>query len=112
MAAVATGNLREGSSLQIRCFGDEMQTMDGGLTQRNGCVAAVFVSRVAARIAEKWWRRHMNDYNGGASRAPSIELRGESPGLTRVGYTWQWRHSYVVTLLKALLGYARTVSSG
>ena len=82
MAAVATENLREGSSLQIWCFGDEMQTMDVGLTQRNGCAEAAFVSRVAARIGEKWWRRHMNDCNGGASRAPSIELWGESPGLT------------------------------
>ena len=44
----------------------------------------------------------MSDFDGGATRAPGLELRGESLGLTRVGYTWQWRCFYVVTLLKAL----------
>lgn len=33
-------------------------------------------------------------------------------GLTLVGYTWQWRCFCVVTLLKALPGFARTDLQG
>ena len=85
----------------------EMQIMDDDLTQRNGCVATATL-HVAAGIVEKWWRQYSSDFDGGATRAPGLELRGESLGLT-----WQWRCLfYVVTLLKALFGYAWIDSSG
>jgi hypothetical protein len=45
--------------------------------------------QVAAGIVEKWWRQHMIDFDGDASRVPSLEIRGENLDLTRVGYTWQ-----------------------
>lgn len=64
------------------------------------------ISHFVAGIAEKWWSQHMGDVDGRATRASGLEIRGESLGLTRVGYTWQ------CTLFKALLGFARTDSSG
>ena len=54
-------------------FGNEMQSMDDGLMQRNGCVVAlVGFSRclAAARIEEKWWRQHMIDSDGDAVEYP------------------------------------------
>ena len=45
----------------------EMQTMDEVLIQRDGCAAAMVTSHVAAGIVEKWWRQHMNDFDGGAT---------------------------------------------
>jgi hypothetical protein len=93
-------------------FDGEMQIMGSDLTQRNGCATTAITSHVVVGIVEKWWRQHISDFDGGATCAPGLELRGESLGLANC-YTWQWRcFSYVVTLLKALLGYARTDSSG
>jgi hypothetical protein len=65
-------------------FGDEMQIMDDGLTQRNGCAAA------AAHVAAGSWKSdgdNTSDVDGGATRAPVLVLRDESLCLTRVGYT-------------------------
>jgi hypothetical protein len=45
-------------------------------------------------------------------QAPSLELRGESLGQTRVVIPGNGDVLYVVTLLEALLGYVQTVSSG
>ena len=36
---------------------------------------------VAAGIAEKWWQQRLSDLDGGATRAPNLELQGESLGL-------------------------------
>ena len=48
----------EGFSFQdpVVDFADEMQSMNGGLMQRNGCAAAAV--HVAVGIMKKWWRQH------------------------------------------------------
>ena len=58
--------------------------MDDDLTQRDGCTVAAVESHVATEIVEKWWRQHMTDFDGGATRAPCLELRGEILGQPRV----------------------------
>uniref|UniRef100_M8C2X0 DUF7595 domain-containing protein n=1 Tax=Aegilops tauschii TaxID=37682 RepID=M8C2X0_AEGTA len=66
-------------------LGSELQTMDDGLTQRNRCASEVgLTSHVDAGIAKKWWRQCMSDFDGGATRAPILELRGESLGLSEL----------------------------
>lgn len=90
----------------MAAFGNEMQSTYDGLTQRVVVRQRRLVStptHVAAGIAEKWWRLHDTDFD---------EFRGENLGITRVSYTWQWRCFCIVTLLKALFGYARMVIQG
>ena len=66
---------------------------------------------VAAGIAEKRWRQYTRDLMV-VLRAPGLELRGESLGQTQVVIPGNGDVFYVVTLLEALFGYVRTVSSG
>ena len=84
--------------------------MDDGLTQRDGGAVAAVASHVAAGIVEKWWRQHMSDFDGGATRAPGLELQGKILGQTRVVIPSNGNVFYAITLLKALLGYTRTDS--
>ena len=57
----------EGFSLQdpFVDFDSQMQSMDGGLMQRNGCAAAAV--HVATGIAEKWWQQNTCYFDGVAS---------------------------------------------
>ena len=85
--------------------------MDNDLTQRN----VVGVAAVKLQLLGLW-------KSGGDNtcvtlmvvlRAPGLELRGESLGQTRVVIPGNGDvFFYIVTLLEALFGYFRTVSSG
>ena len=64
-------------------LGEVIQTMDNGLTQRDGGVAAAITYR---NFASSCWDRGKvvvttrESLDGGATRAPNLELRGESLG--------------------------------
>ena len=62
-------------------FGKEMQTMDDGLTRRDGCVR--WQSHIAYTywVAEKWQLQGISDVDGAMTR---LELWGESLGLTEL----------------------------
>lgn len=62
--------------------------MDDGLAQRDGCAAAVVAHRIIAiGIMKRWWQQHISDFDGGATREPDLDHRGENLGLTGAGYT-------------------------
>lgn len=70
-------------------FHGEMQIMNDDLTRRDGYAVAAVSPHVTAVIVEKWWRRHLSDFDGGANQALGHELQGENLGLTSDSYTLQ-----------------------
>lgn len=46
------------------------------------CSGVGRISHVADGIIKKWWRQHISDDDGCATRAPGLKLRDESLGLT------------------------------
>ena len=56
--------MRVFSSDPVVVFDDEMQSTNDGLTRRVWlCSGGGRKSDVAARIAEKWWREHLSDFD-------------------------------------------------